>query len=163
MYVDSGGGDKKFGDRCESSSECGVIGGYCDPSKKTCQCNPDLQVTNHIDRCGKGEFSLIHTPLSRHSAAYVYIRVQRQPATQYMYSVFYSLEMEKRKRLRAHQTAQKESLSLLLPVRHFVLTLFDVCAARPRLGNTNIAPGEMASAKFYIMPFSCRLGCSTLI
>lgn len=70
MFVDAGGGDKKFGDRCESSSECGVIGGYCDPSKKTCQCNPELQVTNHIDRCGKGEFLSVLISISskaRHS------------------------------------------------------------------------------------------------
>ncbi|XP_065333684.1 uncharacterized protein jus isoform X1 [Cloeon dipterum] len=51
--LETGGGDKKFGDRCESSSECGVRGGFCDPVKKTCQCKPELQVTNHIDRCGK--------------------------------------------------------------------------------------------------------------
>lgn len=46
-------GSKKFGDKCESTLECGFPGSICDPRKKSCQCTEDLPVTNHIDKCGK--------------------------------------------------------------------------------------------------------------
>ncbi|TDG52388.1 hypothetical protein AWZ03_001218 [Drosophila navojoa] len=46
-------GQKKFGDKCENTLECGFPGSICDPKKKSCQCTEDLQVTNHIDKCGK--------------------------------------------------------------------------------------------------------------
>ncbi|XP_030080655.1 uncharacterized protein LOC111594446 [Drosophila hydei] len=46
-------GPKKFGDKCENTLECGFPGSICDPKKKSCQCTEDLQVTNHIDKCGK--------------------------------------------------------------------------------------------------------------
>ncbi|XP_070138213.1 uncharacterized protein jus isoform X3 [Drosophila bipectinata] len=47
-------GQKKFGDKCENTLECGFPGSICDPKKKSCQCTEDLPVTNHIDKCGKG-------------------------------------------------------------------------------------------------------------
>uniref|UniRef100_A0AAG5CP28 EB domain-containing protein n=1 Tax=Anopheles atroparvus TaxID=41427 RepID=A0AAG5CP28_ANOAO len=46
-------GLKKFGDKCESTTECGFAGSFCDPKKHTCQCTVDLPATNHIDKCGK--------------------------------------------------------------------------------------------------------------
>ncbi|KAM7360238.1 EB domain-containing julius seizure protein isoform 2-T16 [Cochliomyia hominivorax] len=46
-------GQKKFGDKCENTLECGFPGSICDPKKKSCQCTEDLPVTNHIDKCGK--------------------------------------------------------------------------------------------------------------
>lgn len=46
-------GNKKFGDKCESTTECGFAGSFCDPKKHTCQCTVDLPATNHIDKCGK--------------------------------------------------------------------------------------------------------------
>uniref|UniRef100_A0A182QRG6 EGF-like domain-containing protein n=1 Tax=Anopheles farauti TaxID=69004 RepID=A0A182QRG6_9DIPT len=46
-------GSKKFGDKCESTTECGFAGSFCDPKKHTCQCTVDLPATNHIDKCGK--------------------------------------------------------------------------------------------------------------
>ncbi|XP_037910440.1 uncharacterized protein LOC119651124 isoform X2 [Hermetia illucens] len=46
-------GNKKFGDRCEDTVECGFPGSICDPRKKSCQCIEDLPVTNHLDKCGK--------------------------------------------------------------------------------------------------------------
>ncbi|XP_073980800.1 uncharacterized protein isoform X2 [Rhodnius prolixus] len=45
-------GTKKFGDKCEETSECGFRGAICNPSLKTCQCRPGLTATNHIDKCG---------------------------------------------------------------------------------------------------------------
>lgn len=48
-------GNKKFGDRCEDTVECGFPGSICDPRKKSCQCIEDLPVTNHLDKCGKGK------------------------------------------------------------------------------------------------------------
>ncbi|ALC47146.1 CG14509 [Drosophila busckii] len=46
-------GQKKFGDKCENTLECGFPGSICDPKKKSCQCTEDLHVTNHFDKCGK--------------------------------------------------------------------------------------------------------------
>lgn len=46
-------GPLKFGDRCESTTECGFAGSVCDSSLRTCQCTSDLPATNHIDKCGK--------------------------------------------------------------------------------------------------------------
>ncbi|XP_034487763.1 uncharacterized protein LOC117791934 isoform X2 [Drosophila innubila] len=46
-------GQKKFGDKCENTLECGFPGSMCDPKKKSCQCTEDLHVTNHFDKCGK--------------------------------------------------------------------------------------------------------------
>ncbi|XP_041675278.1 uncharacterized protein LOC108116019 isoform X2 [Drosophila eugracilis] len=46
-------GQKKFGDKCDNTLECGFPGSICDPKKKSCQCTEDLPVTNHIDKCGK--------------------------------------------------------------------------------------------------------------
>lgn len=46
-------GPLKFGDRCESTTECGFAGSFCDPQLRTCQCTSDLPATNHIDKCGK--------------------------------------------------------------------------------------------------------------
>lgn len=48
-------GDKKFGDRCDHTQECGFPGSFCDHKMKSCQCTPDLGATNHIDKCGKGK------------------------------------------------------------------------------------------------------------
>ena len=47
-------GAKKFGDKCNNTLECGFPGSICDSKKKACQCTEDLQITNHIDKCGKG-------------------------------------------------------------------------------------------------------------
>ncbi|KAM8705282.1 hypothetical protein ACLKA7_009704 [Drosophila subpalustris] len=46
-------GQKKFGDKCENTLECGFPGSICDPKKRSCQCTEDLHVTNHFDKCGK--------------------------------------------------------------------------------------------------------------
>lgn len=47
-------GLKKFGDKCEKTEECGFPGSICDSKKRSCQCIEELPVTNHIDKCGKG-------------------------------------------------------------------------------------------------------------
>lgn len=52
-YANRGG--KKFGDKCESTKECGFSGSICDSKKRSCQCIEDLPATNHIDKCGKGK------------------------------------------------------------------------------------------------------------
>lgn len=49
-------GSKKFGDKCESTQECGFPRATCDSKKKSCQCVENYPVTNHIDKCGKGNF-----------------------------------------------------------------------------------------------------------
>jgi hypothetical protein len=50
-------GDKKIGDKCDLTSECGFDGAVCAGDKKsTCQCVPELPATNHIDKCGKGRY-----------------------------------------------------------------------------------------------------------
>ncbi|XP_069686759.1 uncharacterized protein jus isoform X2 [Periplaneta americana] len=47
-------GNKKLGDKCNDTSECGFDGAVCSGDKKaTCQCQQDLPATNHIDKCGK--------------------------------------------------------------------------------------------------------------
>ncbi|XP_055324047.1 uncharacterized protein LOC129578864 isoform X2 [Sitodiplosis mosellana] len=46
-------GIKKFGDKCETTQECGFPGSICDSKKRSCQCVEALPVTNHIDKCGK--------------------------------------------------------------------------------------------------------------
>ncbi|XP_044734978.1 uncharacterized protein LOC123297389 isoform X2 [Chrysoperla carnea] len=46
-------GDKKFGDKCEHTKECGFMWGVCDPGIHSCQCYSEYPVTNHIDKCGK--------------------------------------------------------------------------------------------------------------
>lgn len=48
-------GQKKFGDKCDNTLECGFPGSICDTKKKSCQCTEDLPVTNHFDKCGKGK------------------------------------------------------------------------------------------------------------
>lgn len=48
-------GSKKMTDKCDSTDECGFPGSVCDSHQKTCQCIEELPVTNHIDKCGKGE------------------------------------------------------------------------------------------------------------
>uniref|UniRef100_A0A1B6KBY1 EB domain-containing protein n=2 Tax=Graphocephala atropunctata TaxID=36148 RepID=A0A1B6KBY1_9HEMI len=48
-----GRGNKKFGDRCETTEECGFRGSFCDQGLKSCQCLPKLSATNHIDKCGQ--------------------------------------------------------------------------------------------------------------
>ncbi|XP_031618043.1 uncharacterized protein LOC116337536 isoform X2 [Contarinia nasturtii] len=46
-------GKKKFGDKCETTYECGFPDSICDSKKRSCQCIEELPVTNHIDKCGK--------------------------------------------------------------------------------------------------------------
>jgi hypothetical protein len=47
-------GDKKIGDPCNRTSDCGFEGANCAGVKKsTCQCLPDLTASNHVDKCGK--------------------------------------------------------------------------------------------------------------
>lgn len=48
-------GKKKFGDKCESTWECGFPDSICDSKKRSCQCMIHLPVTNHIDKCGRGK------------------------------------------------------------------------------------------------------------
>lgn len=48
-------GLKKFGDKCDSTQECGFHGSICDSKKRSCQCIEELPATNHIDKCGKGK------------------------------------------------------------------------------------------------------------
>lgn len=49
-----GRGEKKFGDKCVSSQECGFEGSVCNEHVGQCQCKPELPVTNHLDKCGAG-------------------------------------------------------------------------------------------------------------
>lgn len=51
-------GEKKFGDKCESTTECGFPDSICDSKKRSCQCVVHLPVTNHIDKCGRGKPSI---------------------------------------------------------------------------------------------------------
>lgn len=51
-------GMKKFGDKCEVTQECGFPGSICDSKKRSCQCIEELPVTNHIDKCGKGNVTI---------------------------------------------------------------------------------------------------------
>lgn len=44
--------NKKFGDICGSTSECGFEGAVCDEMAHKCFCRPDLPATNHLDKCG---------------------------------------------------------------------------------------------------------------
>lgn len=46
-------GTGKFGDKCDTNSDCRFEGSICDGKAKTCRCSPDLPATNHIDKCGK--------------------------------------------------------------------------------------------------------------
>jgi hypothetical protein len=47
-------GDKKIGDKCDQTTDCGFDGAVCTGDKKpTCQCLPELTASNHIDKCGK--------------------------------------------------------------------------------------------------------------
>jgi hypothetical protein len=47
-------GDKKIGDKCDRTSDCGFDGAVCTGDKKsTCQCLPELTASNHFDKCGK--------------------------------------------------------------------------------------------------------------
>lgn len=48
-------GNLKFGDKCETTDDCGFRDSVCDPKKKSCQCVPEFPITNHMDKCGKGE------------------------------------------------------------------------------------------------------------
>lgn len=48
----AGRGEKKHGDKCVETKECGVENSYCDETYKQCQCLPDHPVTNHYDKCG---------------------------------------------------------------------------------------------------------------
>nr|CAD7424645.1 unnamed protein product [Timema monikensis] len=53
FVVTVGRGEKKFGDKCVEDQECGFDGSICDKGKGMCQCLPELQATNHLDKCGK--------------------------------------------------------------------------------------------------------------
>ncbi|KAG5882931.1 hypothetical protein JTB14_012658 [Gonioctena quinquepunctata] len=44
--------NKKFGDKCRQSRECGFDGSVCDDMTHQCLCKPELPVTNHLDKCG---------------------------------------------------------------------------------------------------------------
>lgn len=46
-------GTKLFGDRCDHTNECGFPGSECDKNRKRCECQEEVPVTNHIDKCGK--------------------------------------------------------------------------------------------------------------
>uniref|UniRef100_A0A8D9ANX4 EB domain-containing protein n=1 Tax=Cacopsylla melanoneura TaxID=428564 RepID=A0A8D9ANX4_9HEMI len=48
----AGRGEKKHGDKCVETKECGVENSYCDEGSKTCQCLPDHPATNSYDKCG---------------------------------------------------------------------------------------------------------------
>ncbi|KAL0271756.1 UNVERIFIED_CONTAM: hypothetical protein PYX00_008752 [Menopon gallinae] len=48
-----GRGRLKFGDKCNTTQQCGFRGSVCDATLKLCQCVPELPVTNHLDKCGK--------------------------------------------------------------------------------------------------------------
>lgn len=45
-------GEKKFGDRCDKTEECGFKGSICNEYTKTCQCKIEFPITNHLDKCG---------------------------------------------------------------------------------------------------------------
>ncbi|XP_021693727.1 uncharacterized protein LOC5575947 isoform X2 [Aedes aegypti] len=49
----AGRGTLMFGDKCESTTDCGFAGSVCDSGTRTCQCTSDLPATNHLDKCGK--------------------------------------------------------------------------------------------------------------
>ncbi|VVC25049.1 Hypothetical protein CINCED_3A007698 [Cinara cedri] len=48
--------EKKFGDECDSNEDCNFNGSTCamdrSNKKSSCQCLPEFEVTNHIDKCG---------------------------------------------------------------------------------------------------------------
>lgn len=46
-------GKLKFGDKCETTQQCGFVGSICYQSY--CTCSPELMSTNHVDKCGKGK------------------------------------------------------------------------------------------------------------
>ncbi|XP_065085918.1 uncharacterized protein jus isoform X2 [Ochlerotatus camptorhynchus] len=52
-FDSAGRGTLMFGDKCESTTDCGFAGSVCDPGTRTCQCTSDLSATNHLDKCGK--------------------------------------------------------------------------------------------------------------
>lgn len=54
LFADGEKFDKKFGDKCNSTSECAFEGSVCDKALGTCQCTEDVPITNHLDKCGKG-------------------------------------------------------------------------------------------------------------
>ncbi|XP_060524174.1 uncharacterized protein LOC132700703 isoform X2 [Cylas formicarius] len=47
-----GNEDGKFGDKCNSTSECGFAGSVCNQDSKTCLCRPEFTATNHLNKCG---------------------------------------------------------------------------------------------------------------
>lgn len=51
-------GDKKFGDKCNQTDECGFANSVCEAGKKTCQCEPGYPSSNQIDKCGKRKFEI---------------------------------------------------------------------------------------------------------
>lgn len=50
---------KKFGDKCASTDECGFEGAVCDEMTNKCYCRPEVPVTNHLDKCGIGKFTIV--------------------------------------------------------------------------------------------------------
>ncbi|CAH0558957.1 unnamed protein product [Brassicogethes aeneus] len=44
-------GEKKFGDKCTYTDECGFDGAICD-DRMHCNCIPELPITNHLNKCG---------------------------------------------------------------------------------------------------------------
>ncbi|KAL0832515.1 hypothetical protein ABMA28_000729 [Loxostege sticticalis] len=42
-----------IGDACTLDSDCTFPSAVCDSGQKTCQCHPDVPVSNHVDKCGK--------------------------------------------------------------------------------------------------------------
>lgn len=46
-------GTKLYGDYCEETKECGFPDSECGKKRQRCECQEHLQVTNHINKCGK--------------------------------------------------------------------------------------------------------------
>lgn len=46
-------GEKKYGDRCNSTDQCTFGGAICEETSGRCYCKPELPVTNQVDKCGE--------------------------------------------------------------------------------------------------------------
>ncbi|XP_045460675.1 uncharacterized protein LOC123671060 isoform X3 [Harmonia axyridis] len=46
-------GERKYGDRCNSTEQCSFDGSFCDENRWKCYCRPELPVTNQVDKCGE--------------------------------------------------------------------------------------------------------------
>lgn len=50
-------GTAKFGDKCNTDTDCGFPGSDC--YNGYCSCAPQYKSTNHVDKCGKRKYPII--------------------------------------------------------------------------------------------------------